>query len=57
MGKYIYDEKNGFWYEKPGDFYLPRLELPEKEQKPVGIWRQRHCVISNSISVYFTLIC
>ena len=38
----IYDEKNGLWYEKQGDYYLPCLELPEKERKPIGIWGQRH---------------
>lgn len=42
MGKYIYDEKNGLWYEKQGDYYLPCLSLSEEEQKPIGIWGQRH---------------
>ena len=42
MEKYIYDEKNGLWYEKQGDYYLPCLELPEEENKPIGIWGQRH---------------
>ena len=42
MNKYIYDEKNGLWYEKQGDYYLPCLSLPEEEQKSIGIWGQRH---------------
>ena len=42
MNKYIYDEKNGLWYEKKDDYYLPCLSLPEEEQKPIGIWGQRH---------------
>lgn len=42
MEKRIYDEKNGLWYEKQGDYYLPCLSLPEEEQKPVGIWGKRH---------------
>ena len=42
MEKKIYDEKNGLWYELQGDYYLPCLSLPEEEQKPVGIWGQRH---------------
>ena len=42
MGKYIYDEKNGLWYKKQGDYYLPCLSLPKEEQKPIGIWGQRH---------------
>ena len=31
MDKYIYDEKNGLWYELQGDYYLPCLKLPEEE--------------------------
>lgn len=42
MEKYIYDEKNGLWYELQGDYYLPCLKLPEEEQQPVGLWGQRH---------------
>lgn len=42
MENKIYDEKNGLWYEKQGDYYIPCLSLPEEKQKPVGIWGQRH---------------
>ena len=42
MEKVIYDEKNGLWYELQGDYYIPRLKLPEEEQQPIGIWGQRH---------------
>ena len=38
MEKYIYDEKNGLWFELQGDYYLPCLKLPEGEQQPVGLW-------------------
>ena len=38
----IYDEKNGLWYEKQGDYFIPCLSLPEEKQKPIGIWGQRH---------------
>ena len=41
MDKYIFDEKNGLWYELQGDYYLPCLKLPEKGQQ-IGIWAQRH---------------
>ena len=41
MEKYIFDEKNGLWYELNGDYYLPCLTVPEDEQ-PIGIWGQRH---------------
>ena len=30
MEKRIYDEQNGLWYEKQGDYYLPCLSLPEE---------------------------
>ena len=43
MDKYIYNEKNGLWYELQGDYYIPCLELPaEKEERHIGIWGQRH---------------
>ena len=42
MEKYIFDERNGLWYELQGDYYLPCLKLPEGEQQPVGLWGQRH---------------
>ena len=42
MERYIFDERNGLWYELQGDYYLPCLKLPEKEQQPVGLWGQRH---------------
>ena len=42
MEKYIYDEKNGIWYELHGDYYLPCLTLPVEEERPIGIWGQRH---------------
>lgn len=48
MEKCIYDEKNGFWYEKQGDYYLPCLKLPEQENKPIGIWGQRHLRYSSA---------
>ena len=42
MEKYIYNEKNGLWYELQGDYYLPCLKLPEEEAVYIGIWGQRH---------------
>ena len=42
MEKFIYDEKNGLWYEFQGEYYLPCLKLPEGEQQLVGLWGQRH---------------
>ena len=42
MEKTIYDERNGLWYELRGDYYIPRLTVPTQEERPIGIWRQRH---------------
>lgn len=42
MDKYIYDENNGLWYELQGEYYLLCLTLPSEEEKPIGIWGQRH---------------
>ena len=42
MEKRIYDKQNGLWYELQGDYYIPCLSLPEGENKPIGIWGQRH---------------
>lgn len=42
MDKYIYDEKNGLWYELRGDYYLPCLKLPEEVEVHIGVWGQRH---------------
>ena len=42
MEKTIYDESNGLWYELRGDYYIPCLTVPAQEEKPIGIWGQRH---------------
>ena len=42
MDKYIYDEKNGLWYELQGGYYLPCLKLPKEESRHIGVWGQRH---------------
>lgn len=38
----IYNEQNGLWYEKLGDYFLPCLTLLEEENQPVGVLGQRH---------------
>lgn len=35
-------EQMGGTYTLQGDYYLPNLTLPVEENKPIGIWRQRH---------------
>ena len=42
MEKYITDERTGLKYELVGDYYLIAGD-DEPEQKPIGIWGQRHC--------------
>ena len=42
MDKYIFDENNGLWYERQGDYYIPCLSLPAEEEQPIGLWGQRH---------------
>lgn len=43
MEKYITDEHTGLKYELVGDYYLiAGDDQPEEEQKPIGIWGQRH---------------
>lgn len=43
MEKYITDERTGLRYELIGDYYLiAGDDEPEEEQKPIGIWGQRH---------------
>ena len=39
MEQYIYDESNGLWYERDGDYYIPCLNLPETN---IGIWGERY---------------
>ena len=42
MENRFYDEKNGLWYKKQGDYYLPCISLSEEENEPIGVWGQRH---------------
>ena len=43
MEKYITDGRTGLKYELVGDYYLiAGDDEPEEEQKPIGIWGQRH---------------
>ena len=40
MEKYIYEETNGLWYERRGDYYFPCLTA--EEAPSIGVWGQRH---------------
>lgn len=56
MDKYIYDDKNGLWYELQGDYYIPCLSLPaEKEERYIGVWGRRHLrYIRDHRKVFYT---
>ena len=42
MEKTIYDASKGLWYELRGDYYIPCLTIPAQEERPTGVWGQRH---------------
>ena len=42
MEQYVFNEKNGLWYELQGDYYIPCLTLLAEEERLIGIWGQRH---------------
>lgn len=60
MEKYIYDEKNGIWYELHGGYYLPCLTLPVEEERARQIWditmiSDSKCFYSIFLSYYLIL--
>ena len=58
MDKYIYDDKNGLWYELQGDYYIPCLILPAEKEQSIGLWGQRHkrYLQEHKRAVYTTLL-
>ena len=34
----IHDEANGLDYVLVGDYYIPAIELPEGDDRPIGKW-------------------
>lgn len=42
LEKYIVDEKTGLKYELVGDYYFLAGDDETEEQRPIGIWGQRH---------------
>ena len=41
MEKSLFKQMGGT-YRRVGDYYIPNLSLPDGEDKPIGIWGQRH---------------
>ena len=58
MEKRIYNEKNGIRYTLQGNYYLPDLKLPDEENKPIGLWGQRHArhLKQNNKVLYMNLL-
>ena len=40
----IYDETNGISYTLMGNYYIPDVELPEDDDRPIGKWGRMHQV-------------
>ena len=40
MDPYVFEQSNGLWYERRGDYYFPCLTA--EEATPVGVWGRRH---------------
>lgn len=38
----IHDEANGLDYVLVGDCYIPAIELPEGDDRPIGKWERMH---------------
>ena len=38
----IHDEVNGLDYVLAGDYYVPAIELPEDDDRPIGKWGRMH---------------
>ena len=41
MEKTIFEQMGGTYHEENG-YLIPNLTLPSEEEKPIGIWGQRH---------------
>ena len=38
----VHDEVNGLDYILVGDYYIPAIELPEDDDRPIGKWGRMH---------------
>ena len=38
----IHDETSGLDYVLAGDYYIPAIELPEDDDRPIGKWGRMH---------------
>ena len=58
MDKYIYNEKNGLWYELQGDYYIPCLGITRRKRRKAyrrmgtaafAVYLQCHACLSQQI--------
>ena len=57
MKKTVFEEMGGT-YIRQGDYLIPCLNLPEEEQRFIGVWGQRHkrYLKEHKRTVYITLL-
>lgn len=46
----IYDEANDIDYILVGDYYIPAIELPKDDDRPVGKWGRMHWVYLEEVN-------
>lgn len=57
MKQHYIDERTGIGYTLQNDYYLPDLTLPIEENKPIGVWGQRHkCYLKEHRKVTYTTL-
>lgn len=44
LKEHIHDEQSGLDYVLIGDYYIPAIELPEDDDRPIGRWGRMHRV-------------
>ncbi len=51
-------EQMGGTYSQQGDYLIPNITLPKEENKPIGIWGQRHlrCLKQHRKVLYINLL-
>ena len=50
----IHDETNGLDYDLVGDYYIPDIELPEDDDRPIGKWgRMRQAYLQEHNALLF----
>lgn len=56
MEKTIFEEMGGTYHEENG-YLIPDLTLPPEEEKPIGIWGQRHkCYLKEHRKATYTTL-